>query len=284
MRQRNKALSIFTCLFILVTLLPGHASADITGNTYWFSGAWLEQSYQEDLGEEFKSSVSGEFKITVLNATEAGGDDVYEYNFQGFSWYRVPYYLNETSAVEFQDNKVSFEIETEDEDDDNRAETAELAVFPSFQHYRPGHMFFVNPIWSTHNTGWESAVDDAQNENTTAQMTESYGDGSFSLRLVIDIESESEDEGQLNGTRTFDFTASYDSDGILKNWEKVTTTRQSNENHTSRHILTERYARTTGPGGGLGVGGDLVTTLGFVGVAVVVGIVVGIFLGKRYWT
>ncbi len=282
MRQRNKTISIFTCLFILVTLLPGEVSADITGNTYWFSGTWLEQTYQENLGEEFRSSVSGEFKITVLNATEAGGDDVYEYNFQGFSWYRVPYYLNVTSAVEFQENKVLFELETEDDDNDSRAETAELTVFPAFQHYRPGHMFFVNPIWSTHNTGWESAVNDAQNENTTAQLTESSGDGAFNLRLVIDIESE--DEGELNGTRTFDFTASYDSDGILTSWETITTTRLSNENHTSRHILTERYARATGPSGGQGIGSDLVTILGFVGVAVVAGVVVGIFLGKRYWT
>jgi hypothetical protein len=284
MKLRFRAVTLLTCLFILVTLLPSGASADITGNTYWFSGTWLEQTYQEDLGEEFKSSVSGEFKITVLNATEAGGDDVYEYNFQGFSWYRVPYYLNVTSDVEFQENKVSFEIETEDEDNDSRAETAEFTVFPAFQHHHPGHMFFVNPIWSTHNTGWESAVDEIQDDATITQLTESSGDGSFELRLVIDIESESEDEGELNGTSTFDFAASYDSDGILSNWETITTTRLSNENHTSRHILTERYTRTTGPSGGLVMGGDLVTTLGFVGVAAVIGIVVGIFLGKRYWT
>ncbi|TFG14356.1 hypothetical protein EU537_04020 [Candidatus Thorarchaeota archaeon] len=282
MKQQNKALSIFTCLFILLPLLPGYVTADITGNTYWFSATWLNQTYQENLGEEFKSSVSGEFKITVLNAIEAGGDDVYEYNFQGFSWYRVPYYLNVTSDVEFQENKVSFEIETEDEDEDNRAETAELALFPSFQHHHPGHMFFVNPIWSTHNTGWESAVNEAQNDNTTAELTESSGEGSFSLRLVIDIESDSEDEGQLNGTRTFDFTASYDSDGILTNWESTATTRLSNENHTSRHILTEKYSRTTGPSGGFGIGGDTATALGFIGVAAVAGIVVGVILGKRY--
>ncbi|MHA1936444.1 MAG: hypothetical protein ACW97A_14320, partial [Candidatus Thorarchaeota archaeon] len=111
MKRNRKLLIPFALSLLLLACAPGVAEAAITGNTYYFAGVWLEQSYQENNGPIFQSKIDGQFAITVVNVT--GGDD-YEYIYEGFApvWFSEPWPTNHTDIVDFQDNKVYFDLDT----------------------------------------------------------------------------------------------------------------------------------------------------------------------------
>lgn len=265
---------------LLLAAAPQVVRADIVGNTYYFSANWSDVTYQEDGGAIYQSSVDGEFKITVLNVTEVGGDDAYEYNYQGFNVFLSPFVVNHNDTSEFMENKVYFDLTTTDIDANNRSEATGITIHPSTSLGHPGRECFVSPVWSTHNLDWNSAVNDAEANLMVREITDSIGDGAFSFRIVVDTEGTDPDLGEMNGTLTFSFAASYDSDGILLNWENSRRSYMFNENHTMDHNIIQRFTRTTGVGpGGLDFGAGVPVI--FVGVIALGTLVLGVVIGKR---
>jgi len=263
---------------LLLGATPRSVSADITGNVYSFSAVYFDQSYQVDNAIVVDETVQGDFRISIYNITPS---DSYEYTFTGLNYHPYgfsPYYDEHNGSVAFQDNKVYFDLDTTDDDEDDLAEDYDLDMFPYFSEHHPGSMFFVNPVWSTHNTDWTTAVDDAETQLGVTGVTESASEGSFSFQIALGIEYNHTDYNYMNGTLTISFNAAYDTDGVLSTWSLQHVTSSSNENHTIVHTINQSFAR----GAGAGVDSTLGTTLVLVGVAGVGGLIVGIVIGKKY--
>jgi len=281
--KRCRIMGIFV-VAALLSFLPVStvAAGDITGNTYFFSATWSEQSYIVDDDPLHKSSLTGDFQLTVQNITAS---DAYEYRYLGANYHSRaydPYFENRTDSVYFQDNKVSFDLSSVDEDADNTSESFSFEMTPHFEHHHPGHMFFVNPVWSTHNTEWNSAVQQAENNPTVSEVSDSIGDGTFSLQIVVNTESSHELYGAMNGTATIVFDASYDDNGVLSEWQVSQTREGQNENHTLRMTFTQQFARSSG--GDVVLDSGVTTLLGVGGAAAVGGLIIGALAMKKYYS
>jgi hypothetical protein len=270
-------------MFAFVTL---PANATVVGNTYYFAATWIDQTFQENGGPVYQSAAEGAFKITVFNVTEIGGDDVYEYNYNGFDWIGIATHVDHNDTVEFQNNKVYFDLSTTDGDSDNRSETADVNIYPTWSFTHHGRHAFVNPVWSTHETDWGSAASDVNADPTVSSFTHNMGDGSFSFRIIVEVEDTVDVDGtpqDANGTQTFVFSTSYDSDGILSTWSLSAQMSLQNENYTSDQTVTTRVARTSSLGGPVIFDSALGTILVSAGAAAAVALVVGLAIGKRRW-
>jgi hypothetical protein len=270
-------------MFAFVTL---PANASIVGNVYYFEATWVDQTFQENGGPVYQSKSEGVFKITVFNITEIGGDDVYEYNYNGFDWIGISAHVDENETVEFQDNKVYFNLATTDGDADNRSESADVNLYPTRSFSYHGRYAFVNPVWSTHETDWGSAASDVEADPTVSSFTHNMGDGSFSFRIVVEVEDTVHVNGvpqDANGTQTFVFSAVYDSDGIMSSWSLTNQVSLQNENYTSDQTVTTRFARTGGLGGPIVFDSTLGTILVAAGAVGIIALVAGLAIGKRRW-
>ncbi len=270
-------------MFAFVTL---PANASVTGNVYYFQGTWVDQAFQENGGPIYHSKSEGAFKITVYNVTEVGGEDVYEYNYNGFDWVGVSVHVDHNDTVEFQDNKVYFDLTATDGDADNRSESADVTVYPTWSFTHHGRHAFVNPVWSTHQTDWGSAATGVEADPTVSSFTHNMGDGSFSFRIVVEVEDNVDVGGTLqdvNGTHTFVFSAAYDSDGIMSSWSLSAQLNLQNENYTSDQTVTTSIARTSGLGGPIVFDSALGTILVAAGAAGIIALVAGLAIGKRRW-
>ena len=279
MTSRSTLIVIVAVGLLLLGATPQSVSADITGNVYSFSAVWFDQTYQVDNAIILDETVQGDFRVSIYNITPS---DSYEYTFTGLNYHPYgfsPYYDERNGSVAFQDNKVYFDLDTADVDEDDLAEDYDLDMFPYFSEHHPGSMFFVNPVWSTHNTDWTTAVADAENQLGVNGVTESMSEGSFSFQIILGIEYNHTDYDYMNGTLTISFNAAYDTDGVLSTWSLQHVTSSSNENHTIVHTISQSFAR----GAGAGVDSTLGTTLVLVGVAGVGGLIVGVVLSKKYW-
>ncbi|MHA1962741.1 MAG: hypothetical protein ACW99U_21335, partial [Candidatus Thorarchaeota archaeon] len=246
-RNRNFLLPLALGL-LLLACAPGVAEAAITGNTYYFAGVWLEQSIQENNGPVFQSKIDGQFAITVINVT---GSDDYEYVYEGFDWFFAPAPTNHTDTVDFQDNKVYFDLDTLDLDSDNMSESTNLGVYPSAHFGHPGRNYFVNPVWATHETDWDAAISDVEDDPMANLVSHSAAEGAFTFQIAVDSEQYHFEFGNLTGTITYTFTSSYDVDGVLMNWELSSRSQLSNENLTRDYTSTQRFTRTGGAGPGI---------------------------------
>jgi len=270
-------------MFAFVTL---PANASIVGNVYYFEATWVDQTFQENGGPIYQSKSESAFKITVFNVTEIGGDDVYEYNYNGFDWIGIATPVDHNGTVEFQDNKVYFGLSTTDGDADNRSESTDVDVYPARSFTYHGRYVFVNPVWSTHETDWGSAATGVEADPTVSSFTHNMGDGSFSFRIVVEVEDIVDVDGtpqDVNGTHTFVFSAVYDSDGIMSSWSLSAQLSLQNENYTSDQTVTTRLARTGGLGGPIVFDSALGTILVTAGAAAIIALVAGLAIGKRRW-
>jgi len=265
---------------LLLGATPRSVAAEITGNIYDFNAIWFDQRYQVDNTVVLEETQQGSFRINVYNITPS---DLYEYTFTGMNYHPYgfsPYYDEYNGSVDFQENKVYFDLQTTDDDEDGLAEDYNLGMYPYFSEHHPGSMFFVNPVWSTHNTDWNSAVNEAESQQGVSSITESNEDGTFSFEISIGVEYNHTVYNYMSGTLALSFNAEYDTDGVLSTWSLQQVTTSSNENHTVVHTLHQSFIRGTG----IGVLGDpvLTTTLLLVGLTGIGGLILGIILGKKY--
>lgn len=266
---------------LLLGAIPRSVSADITGNMYDFSAVWYYQQYKVDNAIVLEETQQGSFRISVYNITPG---DLYEYAFTGMNYHPFgfsPYYDEHNGTVDFQDNKVYFDLDTTDADEDELAEVYDLDLFPFFTEHHPGYMFFVNPVWTTHNTDWNTAVDDAESQSGVTSIVESNEDGVFSFEILIGIEYDHSVYDYMNGTLTLSFNAEYDTDGVLSSWSLRQVTSSSNENHTIVQTLSQTFAR--GAGAGSLLDPSLSASLLLVGMSGVGGLIIGLVIGKKYW-
>ncbi len=279
MTPRRTLILIAAIGLLLLAATPRSASADITGNTYDFTGIWFDQKYQVDNQIVVDETQSGSFSIYVSNITAA---DYYEYTYTGFNYHpygSAPYYDEYNGSVAFQGNRVYFNIDTTDANDNGLADGFDLDMYPYFSEHHPGNMFFVNPVWSTHTTGWNEAVADAEAQDVIIEFTNSIGDGSFSFRAVMGVETEHPDYGDMNGTLTISFVSSFDTDGVLSSWSLQQVTSITNDEHSVMQTISQSFAR--GPGAPIVPDQSLTTTVIMVGGVGIAALVVGILLGRR---
>ncbi|OLS29468.1 MAG: hypothetical protein ThorAB25_16350 [Candidatus Thorarchaeota archaeon AB_25] len=263
---------------LLLGATPHSVSAAITGNVYNFHAVWFDQTYQVDNAIVLDETVQGTFQIRINNLTPS---DSYEYTYTGLNWnyWSLPYYDEYDGSIAFQDNKVYFDLETTDDDEDDLIEDYDLDMYPYFSEHHPGTMFFVNPVWSTHDTDWTSAVDDAEIQLGVTSFTNSANEGHFSFRATMGIEFNHSEYNYMSGTLTIVFNADFDADGVLSTYSLESVTSSSNENHTV--IQTENQSFTRGAGAPLDP--SVGTTLVLVGVAGVGCLIIGVVIGKKYW-
>ena len=259
---------------------PRSVSADITGTVYNFSAVWFNQKYQVDNAIVLDETLQGDFRIHVYNITPS---DWYEYTFTGlnYNFWSSPYFDERNGSIAFQDNKVYFNLDTLDADGDNLTEDYDVDMYPYFSEHHPGSMFFVNPVWSTHNTDWTDSVEDAEAELGVSAFTESANEGSFSFQATIGIEYNHSMYNYMSGTSTVSFNAAYDNDGVLSTWSLQQVRSASNENHTVVHTLRQSFAR--GAGAGALFDTSLTTSLVIAGGAGVIGLIVGVVIARKYW-
>ena len=253
--------------------------ADVEGQTYYYSVTYYQESTRVDNNPEFDYTIKGEFMVYVYNVSEVGGNDVINYNYRGYVWWGSLFYVNHNESVEFQDNKVYWTIYTTDVDSNNKSESSSVVPQPQESWNDWGEYLFVNPIWSTHDTDWNDAIADTVADNSSTLISHSIGDGRFAFRIEVLMENLAEN---LNGTRTFTYSSSFDEDGVLLEMSRSEATIWENENTTI--AITERYEliRTSGlSGGGLNLSLDVPLT-----VAAGIGIgalVIGLIIGRRLW-
>ena len=264
---------------LLLGAAPRSVSADITGSTYTFSAVWFNQIYQVDNAIVLDETAQGSFLIEVYNITSS---DSYEYTFTGMNYHPYGfslYYDEHNGSVAFQDNKVHFDLETTDDDEDDLVEDYDLDMYPYFSEHHPGSMFFVNPVWSTHTTDWTTAVGEAETQLGVTSVTEDANEGSFSCNIAMGIEFNHSVYNYMSGTTTISFSAVYDTDGVLSSWSLQYVTFASNENHTTTQTVSQSFSR------GAGIGSSdpaLGTTLAVIGAVGIGGLIVGVIIGKKY--
>ncbi|MGD2073047.1 MAG: hypothetical protein PVG65_06125 [Candidatus Thorarchaeota archaeon] len=220
MTSRKSWLVLCATSIFLLSITPALVNADIAGNTYHFSAIFYRTTVQANDNPEYVSEIEGQFSIHVYNISQEGGDDVINYNYQGFSWtYDTASYVDFNGSVDFQDQKVYWELNAPDMDGNNRSEQAGIIVYPTGHVHHPGQSFFVNPYWSTHETNWNTAIEDTENFTSATLVSQSMSDGTFEFEIEIDMEYPS---SNMNGTNTYTFSATYDEDGILSSYELAT--------------------------------------------------------------
>ncbi|MDF1537294.1 MAG: hypothetical protein P1Q69_00090 [Candidatus Thorarchaeota archaeon] len=266
---------------ILLAIVPFPVNAAVVGNTYTFSATWNDYEYSVDNQVIRQSTESGTFSILVYNVTPSR---YYEYTFDGMNYHPHvgPFVDQQNDSVHFEDYTVAFDLDTTDDDEDDVAEAYNIDVYPAYSEHTPGHMFFVNPTWTTHASDWNEGVTDANaNPTVSNPITSSRSDdvGSFSFSIVVNVEQDNEHYGNLTGTCTIAFSASYDDDGVLSTWELTQTIAMQNEDHVTNEITAERYTR----GAGIALNNDIVSTAVLGSGILVVGVVIGVLIAKRYW-
>jgi hypothetical protein len=275
----KRTLIVFVAVgLLLLGVSPQTASAAITGNVYNFSAVWFDQTYQVDNELVLDETIQGNFQIRINNLTPS---DYYEYTFTGLNWNYwsfSPYYDEYDGSIAFQDNKVYFDLDTSDADEDDLIEDYDFDIYPYFSEHHPGTMFFVNPVWSTHDTDWNAAVVDADNQLGVTSHTESASGGIFSFRVTMGFEHNHTDYDYMSGFLTITFNAAYDNDGVLSTYSLESATSTSNENHTIIHNVKQSFAR----GAGAPLDPSVGTTLLLVGAAGVGCLVIGVVIGKKF--
>jgi hypothetical protein len=266
-----------TMVALFMSMSAVSVDAAVVDSTYSFTVTSTTLSTRDSTGPRFESSNVGQFQVTVYNVTPS---DRYEYNYYGYSMFSS-YPVDRNDSVDFQDNKVSFDLFISDSNDNNRSESASIRFYP-YAPGNPGRDIFVNPTWSTHETDWSDAIVDAEDDPTVASVVESAGNGQFSLDLVVNIESTVSVGSTLqsaNGTMTFVYDSSHDEDGVLSSHTLTTRTHLQNENYTSDYTTTLSIVR--GAPGGLPPDPALGTTLVMAGGAAVAGLVIGVIVGRK---
>lgn len=264
-------------LMMSLTTVP--VRADVEGEIYYYSATYYQESTQVDNDPSYGYSIKGDFRVYVYNISEVGGEDVINYNYQGYVWWGGLFYVDHNDSVAFQDQKVYWDLSTSDSNSNNRSESSNVDTYPQDSWMDWGEDLFVNPIWSTHESDWNDAIEDTESDNSSTLISQSIGDGRFSFQIEVLMENLAEN---LNGTRTYTYSSSFDEDGVLLDLSYTEFTRWENENTTID--MTEKYdlLRTAGPpGGGLNLSMDvpLVVTAG-IGV---VTLIVGLLIGRRLW-
>lgn len=266
-------------LMLSLTSVP--VRAVVEGTTYYYSTTYYQESTQEDNNPEYDYSIKGDFRVYVFNVSEVGGDDVINYNYQGYVWWGALFYVDHNDSVDFQDNKVYWTISTTDSNSNNRSEYIVSSVTPEPQEswFDWGEHLFVNPIWSTHDSDWSAAIDNTAADNSSTLISQSIGDGSFAFQIEVLME----DLGaNLNGTRTCTYSSSFDEDGVLLEMRFSEATSWENENTTIDITETYELIRTAGlPGGGLNLNMDVPLVVA-AGIGVVT-LIVGLLIGRRLW-
>ncbi|MHA1577301.1 MAG: hypothetical protein ACTSU3_08055 [Candidatus Thorarchaeota archaeon] len=282
MHARRKFLIPILVVALLLAFTPQSVKADVAGSIYNFSATWEDTTLTVDNVLVYQNSFTGTFQIEVYNLTSS---DNYEYNFAGFNYYEhygPPFIDDQNDSVDFLDSRVYFDLETADEDDDNLADDIDIDMYPHYYHHTPGNMFFVNPTWSTHDSNWNAAISDLDDNPTINEtITESANEGVFSFRIVVNAETENEFYGNMTGTNTIVFGATYDADGVLSTWDLTQTIAMQNENHTTIQVTSERYSRGAGVGPVI-VDPALTTQIALLGGASVACLIIGVVIGRKY--
>ncbi|MFX1560751.1 MAG: hypothetical protein ACFFBL_09200 [Promethearchaeota archaeon] len=281
MISRKTLVVIVAVGLLLLGATPRSVSADITGKIYNFSAVWFDQKYQVDNAIVLDETIQGNFQIQIVNITPS---DLYQYTFRGFNYYPwsfAPHYDEFEGFIDFQDNKVSFDLNSIDFDANNLTEGYFLDMSPYFIGSHPGTMFFVNPVWSTHNTDWTIAVEDAETQPGLISLTESATEGSFSFQIRMGFEQNHSDYNYMTGEVTLTFNAAYDNDGVLSSWSLQQVRSRSNENHTVIDTVSQSFARGTGAGALLQP--SLIPALAIAGGLGVGGLILGVAIGRKYW-
>ncbi len=278
MPSKRTLIVIIAVGLLLVGATPKSVSAAITGNTYNFSAIWFDQNYQVDNANILDESKHGNFQIHITNLTPS---DYYEYTYTGLNWNHwsySPYYDEDNGSIAFQDNKVHFDLDTVDADENDLIEYYDFQTYPYFSEHHPGSMFFVNPVWSTHDTDWTSSVDDADTQLGVTDITQSTGEGDFSFRVTMGIEDNHTEYDYMSGTLIITFSAAYDADGVLSTWSVRHVTSLSNDDHTTIRTVSQSFSR----GAGAPLDPSIGTTLILVGVAGIGCLVIGVAIGRKY--
>ncbi len=281
MKRTLFCVSISALLLLVMASSP--VQADVIGTTYSFSAVWLERTYQADSVIVQQELYQGTFQISVTNITP---NDAYEYVFTGMnSNYGddTPYYDEQNETIGFDDNTLAFDLHTTDADDNGLAEAASISMYPFYHHSNPGQIIFVDSVWVTHNTDWAASVAAAESEDGFQTITESADKGTFSFHIIVDIEQDHSDYGNMTGTASLTFSASYDADGVLLNRDFSQVNSLQNENHTITDTISTSFTRGTGSGAGFVGSSELMSQVTIAGVAVVVGLVLGVVIAKRYY-
>ena len=281
MTSRKTLFVIVAVGLLLLGAAPRSVSADITGNTYNFRAVWYSQQYQVDNIIVLDEAAQGDFRIHVNNLTPS---DAYEYTYTGLNWNPwgySPYYDEHDGSISFQDNKVYFELDTTDVDEDDLTEDYDINLYPYFSEHYPGTLFFVNPVWSTHNSDWTSSVDDAETQLGVTSVTQSAAEGRFSFQIILGIEYNHSTYNYMSGTATLSFDGVYDKDGVLSSWSLQQLRSASNENHTVIQTLRQTFNRGTGAGAPYDA--FLVPAVTIAGVAGFAGLIVGVAIARKYW-
>ncbi len=255
--------------------------ADVEGKSYYFTTNQSD-SYEENGILLYSSDIDAWFKIDALNIST----DILYYDYEGYHWSEGSEVEFSSEAIYFQDQHVEFDLSTFDFDNDSISSYAYISIDPTDAAHVPGRYVFVNPTWSTHDSDWQASIDAVEDDPTVESSTfNAPGDGTFSFSIVVNVETIwyiDDNPENSTGTTTFDFSATYDDDGVLNTYILTTTRSLSNENFTSRIISSWNVIRTSGPG----ASGDttLSTTLIAVGVAVPVSLLIGALIGRKVWT
>jgi hypothetical protein len=264
-------------LMMSLTTVP--VRAEVEGNTYYYSATYYQESTQVDNDPSYDYSIKGNFRVYVYNVSEVGGEDVINYNYQGYVWWGGLFYVDHNDSVDFQNQKVYWDLSTSDSNSNNRSESSDVATYPQDSWMDWGEHLFVNPIWSTHESDWNDAIEDTEADTSSTLISQSIGGGRFSFQIEVLMENLAEN---LNGTRTYTYSSSFDEDGVLLDLSYTEFTGWENENTTID--ITEKYdlMRTTGlPGGGLNLSMDVPLVVA-AGIGVVT-LIVGLLIGRRLW-
>ncbi|MEE9540665.1 MAG: hypothetical protein V3V85_04130, partial [Candidatus Thorarchaeota archaeon] len=184
------------------------------------------------------------------------------------------------------DNKVYFDLDTFNPDNDSLAESTDIDIYPAMSSGNPGRHLLVNPVWMTHDVDWNAAVADVNSDSTVSSIVESANEGAFTFTIIVNVNGTIEVGGDFqkaNGTYTYTFAASYDSDGIALNWALSQAMNLHNENSTQSYVVGTSFTRTSGVGPGIGIDPFMGVPLIYVAASVPIVLVIGLLIGKKMW-
>ncbi len=287
MRVRGVLLFCLIMELLLFLSFSQPSNTLIVSSAFYFEG-FYQRTTQENHGDIFASNLRTNCRITILEEIIQGSH--YSVNFQGYvgyDYYLTNVFLNTNSSVNTSNNIMSFELNTYDPDGNNRSQPFNIENTPSSYPISECNIFLVNPNWNAHTPTWALSVENMQQNwcvNCALSTAFTNGMGKFQYSIVVNVEDSLTIAGNsqdFNGTTTFSFISSYDTDGVLIQYSYETSTYYYEDNNALKLTSLVTYTRVTTIPLITSIYPFVLSQLILTAIVLVIGVSIGFWVGKR---
>lgn len=205
--------ALISAIILSLLCAVGSSAAGFKAGDHWTFEYKSKTTARIPDEPESTTSYSGSIPIEIESVNTKVKYSTIRAGIYGYGWGAVK--IKSTKSVVPENRYLSISCSSSDTDDNGYAESFYASMVPS-------EAFFVDPTWEDHETGWDSSIDDAENQPCVTVKEERAEDGEFYAKLEADYESDYDNDGNNEkGTYTVELKANYDSDGVALSYSQT---------------------------------------------------------------